>query len=113
MFHNRLFCVSLALAMLLAACGPAELQPAGPQPLPSPSKSWSVTLTQSGGLAGVLLNVQLSSDGQLVADDLKSGRSVTQGLPPETLAKLASMLSTVVVATPESPHSDCADCFLL
>jgi hypothetical protein len=112
MFHNRLFCASLAITIFLAACGPAELRPAGPQPLPSPSDSWSVSLTQSGGFAGVLLKVQVSSDGQLVAEDSKSGRSVTQHLPPETLAKLASMLSTVFLATPGSPHTGCADCFL-
>ncbi len=125
MFKNSLLCISLVEMILLSACGPAVLQAEGPQPLaspadlpaqPSPSGSWSASLTQSGGFAGVMLSVQVSSDGQLTAQDEKTGRSVTQTLPPGILAKLAGLASSVTsTATGGSlkpQKSSCRDCFL-
>jgi hypothetical protein len=120
MFNSRLICAVLTLMVLASACGPARLEPftpeplpspAAPQPLPSPADSWIMTLTQSGGLAGVSLNVTVSSDGQLTAVDQRSGRTVTQSLPSETVVKLADMYSAIALITPTVGHSNCADCF--
>jgi hypothetical protein len=112
MFRKYLPFFALALIVVTSACGPAQLQPSYPQPLPSPSGSWSLSLTQSGGIAGVSLKVTVSSDGQLTAEDQRSGKTVTQTLPPDTMAKLAALYSAVAVSTPQSPKSGCADCFL-
>ena len=112
MYKKCLPFFALAFIVLTSACGPAQLVPSYPQPLPSPSSSWDMTLTQSGGIAGVSLKVTVSSDGQLAAEDERSGRSVTQALPAATMAKLAALYSTVVLSTPQSPNSGCADCFL-
>src|SRR5512141_3196161 len=112
MFKYGLLSSTLVLILFQAACGP--LLPAGgaPQPLPSPGESWTVKLTQSGGFAGVLLTVEVSSNGQLKAEDARSGRSVTKSVPPETLAQLVRLYARASIATPAASHSGCADCFL-
>ena len=83
-----------------------------PQPLPSPSSKWTVTLNQSGGIAGVLLTATVSSDGQLTAEDQRSHRSVTQTLPSQTLTKLNQLVSSTSVSATSTPQSGCADCFI-
>ncbi len=112
MFNKRLFCLSFAIAILLAACGPARLESTDPLPLPSPSGSWHLSLTQSGGFAGVMLNVDVSSDGKLIAQDQRSGKTVTEQLPPATLAKLIALTPTVLAPTSQGPRTGCVDCFL-
>lgn len=125
MFKNSLLPIPLMAMLFLSACGPAVLQAEGPQPFASPvdlqtqpsfSGPWSLSLTQSGGFAGVMLTVQVSSDGKLTAEDQRSGRSVTQTLPAGTLAKLAELTSSVAStasgAGPKPQKSSCRDCFL-
>lgn len=101
----------LALAVCLAACSPRSPFSA-PQPLPSPGASWSVQLNQSGGFIGVKLNVQVSSDGRLTAEDQRAGRTVTQQLPPEALARLLRLYSSIIPPPSGPQQSACADCFL-
>ncbi len=112
MVHRCLLCMSLALMILGSACGPARLEPADPQPLPSPTGSWTLSLTQSGGIAGVSKKVEISSDGELTAQDLRTGRSVTQTLSQETMARLTDLYIPLMFVTPQSPPSACADCFI-
>jgi hypothetical protein len=110
---KRVFIVAVVAHMLLlAACG-SPLSGAGEQqPLPSPASEWTISLTQSGGFAGVMLNITVSSNGKLTAENQRAGRSVTQNVTSETLARLAALSSAVTAPTAGSPHSGCADCFL-
>ena len=112
MFKNRLLPVILFLSLFMSACGPAKPTEVIPQPLPSPTGDWTVTLTQSGGFAGVLLTVEVSSDGQLKAEDQRSQRSVTQMLSPQTMARLRQLISNATVSSGPIPRSGCADCFI-
>lgn len=107
-----LISVMLVLMSLVSACGPARLEPAGPQPLPSPAQSWTLSLKQSGGVAGVSLEVTASSDGQLTAKDNRSGRSVMQRLSPTELAQLTALYSADVPVIRQPGPSGCADCFV-
>ncbi len=100
------------LAILLSACVPALRAPTSPQAVPSPAADWTIKLTQSGGFAGVMLTVQVSSDGRLTAQNQRAMRSVTQILPPETVAQLARYHARALQVTPAAPHTGCADCFL-
>jgi hypothetical protein len=111
MSTRPLLCISLVLMTLASACGPARLEPSGPQPLPSPTQSWTLSLTQSGGLAGVSLKVTVSSDGQLTAEDQRTGRIVTQRLSPDVLARLAALYSSDLQVVRQPAPSACADCF--
>ncbi len=111
MRSSRLPVAILASVLFLSACAPLAASPE-PQPLPSPADPWTMTLTQSGGFIGVMLKVEVSSDGQLKAEDHRSGRSVTKTLPPETIARLAALRSALFTVAPHTPTPTCADCFL-
>jgi hypothetical protein len=98
--------------VLLSACGLAVPFYPAPRPLPSPQQVWAVRLIQSGGLLGVQLSVQITSDGQLTAADQHAGRTISQTLSRETVSALQTkVLSVDLTKVPQSPTS-CADCFL-
>ncbi len=99
----------LAIFIFVSSCTQAK---PFPQPLPSPSGKWVVKLNQSGGIAGVLLSVEISSNGQLKAEDQRSSRIVTQTLPAPTMARLNQLVSATAVSSRSLPQSSCADCFI-
>jgi hypothetical protein len=99
----------LTILIFLTSC--SQLKPF-PQPLPSPSGNWTVKLNQSGGFAGVLLTVDISSNGQLNAEDQRSLRIVTQTLPAQTITKLNQLVSGISMSPRSIPQSGCADCFI-
>ena len=114
MFKNGCFAAVLIIGLFLAACGPAQIVPPAdqPQPLPSPTESWQLSFTQSGGFAGVQLQLDVSSDGRLTAEDLRSGKTVTKQLDAATLNKLSGLAASLALSAPQTPRSACADCFL-
>ncbi len=114
MLKNRLLQSAFVTLIFLSACAlaPRPTKLSSPVPLPSPVGKWALKLTQSGGIAGVMLTVEVSSDGQLKAEDQRSGRSVTQVLPPQTMAELQRLISATAISTPGAPRSGCADCFI-
>ncbi len=116
----RVLSISALLIFVLAACGPATIVPPDLQPLPSPSDaqsssagSWDVSLSQTGGFAGLDLKVDVSSDGRLTAEDVKSGKQAIKQLDAASLAKLSTLIASAAALAPQSPQrSSCADCFL-
>src|SRR5574340_398403 len=112
MFKNMLLPAILFISIFVSSCSPAKPAKAIPQPLPSPSDGWTAALTQSGGFAGVLLTVEVSSDGQLKAEDQRARRSVTQRLSPQAVAQLQQLISNTKVSSGAAPRSTFADCFL-
>ncbi len=112
MLHHASLRYGWVLALLLAACGPAAQFPDAPQASPTPASDWTVKLTQSGGFAGVMLSVEVSADGTLVAANQRAGRSVTRSVPAETIAQIARQSYGLLQTTPVAPRSGCADCFL-
>lgn len=106
----RLASIAAVASLLVAGCIP--LQPPTPALLPSPSGNWTVRLVQSGGFVGVQLTIQVSSTGEMQAEDQRAGRQVAKTLPPETVAEVSRLLSqTTIPAAPPQP-SACADCFV-
>jgi hypothetical protein len=71
-----------------------------------------VKLTQSGGFAGVLLIVEVSSDGHLNAQDERAQRSVDQTLSGETITRIGELISNTRLPRGVAPSSGCADCFI-
>jgi hypothetical protein len=102
----------LPMVALLSACGLARPGSATPQSLPSPAGNWTVELTQSGGFAGVQLNLEVTSAGQLTATDERSGRTVTQTLSAETMVELRRLIAQAGVSGAGGNPSACADCFV-
>jgi len=109
MLRIRLTLSFLMTMIFLSSCGLAKPVP---QPLPSPSRRWTIKLNQSGGFAGVQLNVEISSDGQLTAQDQRTNRSVTQTLPSQTMTKLNQFISNLSIPSTGVPQSACADCYI-
>jgi hypothetical protein len=99
----------LTIFLFISSCSQAKPIP---QPFPSPSSKWTVKLNQSGGIAGVLLTVEISSDGQLKARDQRSNRNVTQNLSSQSTSKLNQLISNTAVSAKGVPQSSCADCFI-
>ena len=107
------FILSLLITLIfLSSCGTAGSIKQIPQPLASPSDNWNIKLVQSGGIAGVLLTVDVSSDGQLKAEDQRSQRSASKILSSQTTAELKGLIFNTVVSTSRVPQSACADCFI-
>ncbi len=105
--------LSLLIAFIfLSSCGTAKPLEPIPQPLASASGYWNVKLTQSGGIAGVLLTVEVSSDGQLKAEDQRSQRNASKILPSQTTVELEGLVNNAIVSTKRVPQSACADCFI-
>ena len=108
MLRIKLTLILVTILILVSSCSQVK---SSPQPLPSPSTKWTVKLDQSGGIAGVHLTAQISSDGQLIAEDQRSHRSVTQTLSSQTLTRLNQLITNTWSA--KSPtQSGCADCFI-
>jgi hypothetical protein len=110
---NKLLVIAAlgGLALSVACARPLASSP-NPEPLPSPAARWTVTLTQSGGFAGMMRTVMVSSDGKLTAQDQRSARSVTQDLTPDTVGRLGTLVGALGAIMPVAPHSSCADCFV-
>ncbi len=78
-------------------------------------KSWSVVLSISGGFAGWAKNISINSDGLLIINNLKTGRSIRKKMNNNELDVLSKL-----VLQQKKTHSEvkgkiltksCADCF--
>jgi hypothetical protein len=69
-------------------------------------------LTQTGGFAGVDMAVQVTSVGEMKAEDRRTGRTATLNLPPGELSELDRLRQALTSQQTERPPSGCADCFL-
>ena len=112
MIKGKLLHLAVFISMLLCACVAVRPVLPSPQPLPSPSAKWQVKLTQSGGFAGVLLRVEVASNGQLTAEDQRAGRVVMETLSPQTTAELGRLIGRIKPGIIDKPGSGCADCFI-
>ena len=109
MLRWRLIAVLAVSVHWLSACGPAT---AFPPPAPSPVSTWSLRLTQTGGFAGVHLEMELSSDGHLAARDERSGRTASQQLPEDVVRQISHLLADARLGQNQPLPSMCADCFI-
>lgn len=101
-----------SISLMLAACSLTSPATPQPLPLPSPGRPWTITLTQSGGFVGVLRSIQVASDGHMTVQDQRSGRVVSQELPPDTMRLLNQLLSESTISTLTPAPPACSDCFI-
>jgi len=106
---NRIVPLILIAMVGMAACSPPLAFPA---PNPTPGGPWEVRLTQTGGLAGVHLVVLVTSDGEMTAEDGRTGRSASAPLSESTLQELRRLVQQVTPPRTEKLPSMCADCFI-
>jgi hypothetical protein len=78
-------------------------------------ESWEIEYNLSGGLAGILRQLKLSSSGRLLASDLKKKIHIEQQVPAEQLSEIAGILRKIDLSRAPKTHRDlyqgCADCF--
>jgi hypothetical protein len=111
MRHNPILRSGTLILMVLCACAPLRLAVPPLPATPTGEASWTVILGQSGGIVGVDRTVQVTSNGQLVASDGRSGKRVSTQLHSESIAEVNRLYDEAVSAQ-RAPHdSTCADCF--
>src|SRR5512143_1138369 len=103
----------ILLALLAAACAP--LTPAPTQiPLATPEVAlqgnWMIGLTQSGGIMGMMREMEISSDGQFKITDDRTGKTVSGQLTADQLTQLKNLVSGSAYRR-SSVSTSCADCF--
>lgn len=109
---ERALIIGALLFVVITACGPARPSVPSPRMLSLPPGKWTAKLTQSGGFVGVRLTVEISSDGQLVAADQRSGRSASQTLLPATMAELRRLITETPIPRTGTPAPSYLDCFI-
>jgi hypothetical protein len=99
----------LFLVIGLSACSSAKPVP---RPLPTLTDEWTIKFTQSGGFAGVLLTLEISSEGRFKAQDQRAGKNVDQSLSPEMIGQLTALIAGLRVSPDAGTSPGCADCFI-
>jgi hypothetical protein len=73
---------------------------------------WSVTLTQSGGIMGLMRSIAINSDGEYSATDERLNKTVSGQLTNNELAEIQTLITSMQFIEPSRPNAICADCFV-
>ena len=101
--------ILLAAAFLLAGCSPQQVEATATPP--ALEETWSVKMTLSGGIAGLLRTVEVQADGSYVVVDERADTTIQGKLEDEKLLVLKGFIENLVITTPKNP-AVCADCFV-
>ncbi len=85
--------------------------PASAQPVEL-GDTWTIKMTQSGGIMGLRRSVEISSDGKYTVTDERMNRSVSGVLSTNELATLKRNVSAFRMDSQTPKQSVCADCFI-
>lgn len=80
--------------------------------LPPPDTGWSLTMTQSGGIMGLMRSIIVNSDGEYSATDERLGKTVTGQLTNTEFTEIQALVTDMQYIDPARPNSVCADCFI-
>ena len=98
----------IAALVVVLACGCMASAGQTSSPTRAP---WGVTFRMSGGFAGLVRNLQVSSAGDVSAEDSRRQVRVTAKTTPEELAALNAFIAQQVPSR-QAVSGSCADCFL-
>jgi hypothetical protein len=106
------FLLILTGVFVLTACGaaPVNVGELGSTPISAPESQWTLHFSQSGGIAGLRLKMDVGSDGKAVVTDERTGKTANIQLSSAQLSELRQ-LADKSVFQPVKPTSTCADCF--
>ena len=99
---------TLAVALLISACGPAVTA----ETQAGATRSWEVGFELSGGIAGMMKQLTISEDGRLVAENLRRRVRVEKRLSTDRLRELHRLIDKAESApgTATGFPGRCADC---
>jgi hypothetical protein len=80
--------------------------------LPAPDTGWSVTMTQSGGIMGLMRSIAINSDGEYSATDERLEKTGSGELTNTEFAEIQTLVTDIQYVEPARPNSVCADCFV-
>ncbi|MFM8874714.1 MAG: hypothetical protein ACKOGC_01485 [Anaerolineae bacterium] len=78
---------------------------------PALAEEWTVNMTQSGGIMGMMRSIEVASDGNYVTTDERAHTSVTGKLTEQELSQFEGLVSSFNFTPPEI-SAVCADCFV-
>ena len=103
--------IAAFLVASACACRPTPASVPASTPSSAGPIAWNIELTQTGGLAGVDLSVQITSGGQLVAANRRSGHTSTSRVSEDQIGELGRLYAAAASAQYADHPSACADCF--
>lgn len=109
---RTIFLYMLLIVLLVAGCSSATPEPLKSD-LPSLESQWTIKMTHSGGIMGLLRSIEISSDGKYTVMDERTNKTITKKLSSNELSELQKIISNTEYVSPEkSLPSGCADCFI-
>jgi len=105
MKHNLI--LILAAALLLSGCKQSSGITYTP---PALEDGWSVKMTLSGGIAGLMRVIDVQSDGKYTVTDERAKDTSTGKLTDQELSELKKLITEMKFTAPQT-DSGCADCF--
>lgn len=107
----------MTMALFIAACT-FPLPRAQDTSTPASAQSvelgdtWTIKMTQSGGIMGLRRLVEISSDGKYTVTDERMNKSVSGVLPTNELTTLKRTVFALNMDSQTPKQSVCADCFV-
>lgn len=98
----------LAAILLLVGC---KQSPQIMYTPPALAEEWTVNMTQSGGIMGMLRTIEVKSDGSFMVIDQRTQKTATGKLTEQELTELTGLVKNMEFTPPEIP-AVCADCFV-
>ncbi len=120
---RTVFLSVFAAAFLVAGCASspaateADVPAATPVPASTPTlmvaDEWTIKMTHSGGIMGLMRTVEISSDGSYTVIDERINKTVSGELSESELAELQEIVASLDYNTGQKPNpGGCADCFV-
>ncbi|MBL8102379.1 MAG: hypothetical protein JNM02_07615 [Anaerolineales bacterium] len=106
------FLFSLSIALLMTGCASLATQTAATPALPVLADEWTVEMTHSGGIVGLMRAIKISSDGSYTVTDERTNKTISGELSKDELAKLTEVIASTNYIPSEKPKGVCADCFI-
>jgi hypothetical protein len=101
----------LWIALLLASCSPPATSAPTKSQMPALKGDWTIRMTHSGGIMGLLRSIEVKSDGIYTVKDERGKKDISGQLSKEELANLIQVVDSSTYSRNNEPYG-CADCFI-
>ena len=109
---KRIVFITIMLGVMLSACKPSQTPIPTAQAFPSLSGDWTIQMTQSGGIMGMLRTIKIQNNGKFHLEDPRSKQSTERQLTSSQMKKLTGLVNSARLQGPSKPDAACADCFI-
>ncbi|MEK6752987.1 MAG: protealysin inhibitor emfourin [Chloroflexota bacterium] len=117
------FLSMLVSVLLIAGCASSPAVTEANTPAPTPvllstptlpvADEWTIKLTHSGGIMGLMRSLEVSSDGKYTVVDERANKTVSGELSESELAELREVVASLDYKDKQKPNpGGCADCFM-